>query len=512
MPRLHEQGVMMLAEGSVGADPIPIRNYVDGAFVDSVGPRHPVTNPSTGGIIATVPFSPAAEAGAAIDAALRAFPRWSSVPVGARVAFLFGLLESVRGNEEKLSRLIALEMGKSLPDARAEMKRLTQNIEVACGMPMLQQGVKLVGAASDIDGEVLPMPVGTFCMFAPFNFPGMVPFWFLPHAIAAGNTFVIKPSEQAPCTMQAISQLIHDTGLPKGVFNLVNGDKAVAEAFMAHPGVAGVSMVGSTPVARIAADTCARHGKRYQALGGAKNHLVVMPDAPIDEVVRNLVTSCYGCAGQRCMAASAIVCVGEKTHRDLVDQFIEASRDVLVADPLDPAVANESMVCGPVISLRALERIHGLVEKGISEGAKALVDGRGIEILNRPGGYYVGPTVLDGVVPGSTVHCTEIFGPVAVVLKAKSFDEALGIVNGHEYANGASIYTRSGYYARRFKIEAEAGMIGINVGIPAPVAYMPFGGAKSSFFGDIKAQGRSVVSFFTQERIITERYWPEEGD
>jgi len=490
-------------------EPAALMNYVGGSFVPSAGDLHPVTNPATGDVIATVPFSTRDEVDAAIAAASDAFPGWSSTPVGTRVSYLFHLRELLRQNEERLARLITMEMGKSLPDARAEMKRLLQNVEVACGMPMLQQGTKLVGAAGNIDGEVLPLPLGVFCMFAPFNFPGMVPFWFLPYAIASGNTFVIKPSEQVPCTMQAIAELIHETALPAGVFSLVNGDKIVSTAFMEHPAVAGVSIVGSTPVARLTSETCARYGKRFQALGGAKNHLVIMPEAPMDEVVRNLVTSCYGCAGQRCMAASAIVCVGERTHRELMDQFTAAAREVIVADPLDPSVADESMVCGPVISEKALERIHHLIEQGISEGARATLDGRGVKVPNRPGGHYVGPVILDDVEPGSTVHRTEIFGPVAVVLKAASFEEAVTIVNGHEYANGASIYTRSGYYARRFKLEAEAGMIGINVGIPAPVGYLPFGGAKSSIYGDIKAQGRSVVSFFTQERVITERYWPE---
>jgi malonate-semialdehyde dehydrogenase (acetylating)/methylmalonate-semialdehyde dehydrogenase len=490
--------------------PDVLSNYVGGAFTPSEGALLDVTNPSRGDVIAHVPMSTPAEVDVAVRAASVAYETWRFTPVGTRVTHLYRLLDAIRREEEVLARLIVLEMGKSLPDARAEMKRLIQNLEVACAMPMLQQGSKLVGASADMDGEVLPMPLGVFAMFAPFNFPGMVPFWFLPYALATGNTFVMKPSEQVPCTMQAIARLIDEAGMPPGVFNLVNGDKVVSRALMEHPRVVGVSMVGSTPVARITAETCARHGKRFQALGGAKNHLVIMPDAPMDEVVRNLVTSCFGCAGQRCMAASAIVCVGERTHRELVDAFTAAARAVIVADPLDPAVENESMVCGPVISPAARERIHGLIEKGIAEGARALVDGRGVHVAGREGGNYVGPTILGDVAEGATVHRTEIFGPVAVILKADSFDEALAIVNGHEYANGASLYTRSGYYARRFKLEAEAGMIGINVGIPAPVAYMPFGGAKSSFFADVKAQGRSVVNFFTQERVVTERWWKED--
>lgn len=511
MHKLLEPALARPARGMPAASTAAMMNYIGGEFVPSAGSGLDVANPSTGETIATVPLSPRAEAQAAISAAAAAFPRWSATPVPARVGYLFRLLDAIRAREEELSRLIVLEMGKSLSDARAEVKRLVQNLEVACGMPMMQQGSKLVGAAADIDVETLPMPVGVFGMFAPFNFPGMVPFWFLPYALATGNTFVLKPSELVPCTMQAVARMIHETGLPPGVFNLVNGDKEVAREFMENPLVAGVSMVGSTPVARLTAEVCGREGKRFQALGGAKNHLVVMPDAPVDEVVRNLVTSCYGCAGQRCMAASAIVCVGEATHRALVDAFLAASRSVIVADPLDPAVADEAMVCGPVITGQARTRIEDLIQRGIDEGATPLLDGRGIAPAGRRGGYFVGPTILDDVAPGSTVHRTEIFGPVAVILRAGSFEEAVSIVNGHEYANGASIYTRSGHHARRFRLEAAAGMIGINVGIPAPVAYMPFGGAKASIFSDIKAQGRSVVSFFTQERIVTERYWPEGG-
>jgi malonate-semialdehyde dehydrogenase (acetylating)/methylmalonate-semialdehyde dehydrogenase len=337
----------------------------------------------------------------------------------------------------------------------------------------------------------------------------MVPFWFLPYAIAAGNTYVLKPSEQTPLTMQRVTRLIHDAGFPPGVFNLVHGDSTVANALMEHPQVQGVSLVGSTRTCRAVAEKCVRHKKRFQAMGGAKNHLVVMPDTRQDEVIRNLLSSCFGCAGQRCMAASAIVAVGEATYTQLCSRLVEACRDVIAANPLDPAVADHPMVMGPVISAKAREFIHAMIETGIGEGAHLALDGRGVQPTGCSGGHFVGPTVFTEVRPGMAIHATEIFGPVVVVLRAGDFDEAVRILNEHPYGNGASIYTQSGYWARRFKLEVQCGMIGVNVGIPAPVAHLPFGGMKASQFSDIKAQGRAVIDFFTERKVITERYWPE---
>lgn len=444
-------------------------------------------------------------------AADAAFPAWSDTPVSRRVEHLFRLLGLLRRDEAALARTLVEEMGKSVPDAEAEMKRALENLEVACGMPMLQQGDKLVGAAAGIDGEVLRLPLGVFGLICPFNFPAMVPFWFFPYALAAGNTYVVKPSELVPRTMQRVAALVHEAGLPPGVFNLVNGDRTAATALVESPLVRGVSFVGSTAVARQVAEGCARTGKRFQAMGGAKNHLVVMPDANMDQALRNLITSCYGCAGQRCMAASAIVCVGEVTYREVCERFVAASREVIVANPLDPRVAGEPMVMGPVISDRALRFIHEMIQAGVDEGAVLALDGRGLVVPGCEGGHFVGPTVFTDVRPGMAVHTTEIFGPVVVMLRADSLDEALAIINEHRYGNGASIYTQSGYHARRFKLEARVGMVGVNIGIPAPVAALPFGGMKASHLSDIKTQGRAVVRFFTDEKIVTERYWPEEG-
>ena len=488
-----------------------LKNYVNGKWVASKSPEAiDVENPSTGEAIARVPLSTTEEVNEAIAAAAAAFPAWSRTPVARRVQYLYELARILRQNEEKISRTLTEEMGKSLPDARAEIKRVFENVEVGCGMPVLQQGDKLIGCSYGIDGEVIRLPIGVFAMIAPFNFPAMVPFWFLPYALATGNTYVVKASKQVPCTMQLITQYIHDTGLPAGVFNLTNGNKRVADAFMDSPIVKGISLVGSTPVCRIIAERCAKTNKRFQAMGGAKNHLVAMPDAKIDEVIRNMVTSCYGCAGQRCMASSAIVCVGDETYDKVTKKFVEASKEVLVADPLDPKVADEPMVMGPVISKKAKDFILGMIETGVKEGATLALDGRDIAVKGCEKGHFIGPTVFTDVKPGMKIHETEIFGPVVVILKADSLDEAIRIINEHQYGNGASIYTQNGYWARKFKLEAQCGMIGINIGIPAPVAYLPFGGMKASQFADIKAQGKEIINFFTEAKTVTERYWPED--
>ncbi len=488
-----------------------LRNYVNGERVKSEATTvFNVENPSTGEVIGRTPMSTAREASLAIEAAHDAYRGWRQTPASQRVQPLFKLAAIVRENEERVARILSEEMGKSLPDARAELKRTIENIETACGMPVLQQGTKLIGASMGIDGEVLRLPRGVYTMIAPFNFPAMVPFWFLPYAIATGNTFVVKPSERVPHTMQLLTDMIARTGLPRGVYNLVNGGIEVADTFMTHPKVVGVSMVGSTRVAKIVAETCAKHGKRSQAMGGAKNHLVVMPDAQLDNVIRNMITSCYGCAGQRCMASSAIVAVGNDTYRTVCKEFVQASQEVIVANPLDPNVADEPMVMGPVISAQAKEFVLSMIDKGIAEGATLAYDGRNVSVPGCEKGYFIGPVVFTDVQPGMEIHKTEIFGPVLVILKADTLDGAIRIVNEHRYGNGASIYTQNGHWANKFKLEAMSGMIGINVGIPAPVAHLPFGGMKDSVLSETKPQGTSVIRFYTEEKVITERYWPEE--
>jgi malonate-semialdehyde dehydrogenase (acetylating)/methylmalonate-semialdehyde dehydrogenase len=487
-----------------------LRNHVGGHFVDPAAPEWmPVENPATGSIIAEVALSTSEDVAAAVAAARGAYPSWSTTPADKRVAPLFRLVALIEARRELLVRTLVEENGKSLPDARAEIDRTLENVQTACGMPVMAQGDKLVGAAPGIDGEVLRLPIGVFAMIAPFNFPAMVPFWFLPYAVATGNTFVVKPSELVPGTLQLLMTWLAEAGLPPGVVNLVNGDSKVAEALIAHPDVAGISVVGRSSTCQAIASACVKANKRFQAMGGAKNHLVVMPDAKLDEAVRNMITSGYGCAGQRCMASSAIVAVGGSNYGDVVERFVAASKTVRVADPLDPAVQDAAMVMGPVITEQARRFIHGMIDTGVREGAALLLDGRGTRVAGRERGHFVGPTVLADVRPGMQVHQTEIFGPVQVMLKADTLDDALAIINDHPYGNGASIYTQNGFYARRFKMEAQAGMIGVNVGIPAPVASLPFGGMKASQYSHIKAQGKSIVQFFTQEKIVTERYWPE---
>ena len=497
--------------GPVMTDVTLMKNYIGGKWVEAESSGHiDITNPSTGEVIAVSPLSTTAETNRAIAAAAEAFKTSRMTPASRRVAPLFKLAQLLRENEEKIARVLTRENGKSLTDSRAEMKRVFENVEVACGMPVMQQGDKLIGGSFDIDGEVIKLPLGVFGMIAPFNFPAMVPFWFIPYAIATGNTFVLKTSKQVPMTMQLITQYMEEAGVPDGVFNVVNGDSVVADALMSSPVVKGVSLVGSTAVCRIVAEKCAKTNKRFQAMGGAKNHLVVMPDAKVSDVIRNMTTSCYGCAGQRCMASSAIVAV-ESMYDEICKRFVEDSKQTLVANPLDPAHEDNPMLLGPVISAKAKESILKLIQDGVDEGATLALDGRDVMVEGSEGGYYIGPTVFTDVKPGMKIHQTEIFGPVVVILKAKDLDDAISIVNGHEYGNGASIYTQNGYWARKFKLDVEAGMIGVNVGIPAPVAMLPFGGLKNSQWAQIKAQGKAIVEFYTEDKIVTERYFPEEG-
>jgi len=489
-----------------------LKNYVNGKWIKPENNGYiDVENPSTGEIIAKSPFSTTEETNRAIEAAAEAFKTWGKTPVARRVEPLYRLSTILRKHEEDVARVLVREMGKSLPDARAEMKRIYENVEVACGMPVLQQGDKLIGSSFGIDGEVIKLPIGVFTMIAPYNFPAMVPFWFLPYALATGNTYVVKASKQVPMTMQLITEFINQSGFPEGVFNLVNGDRTVADAFMTHPAVRGVSLVGSTTTAKIIAEKCAKANKRFQGMGAAKNHLVAMPDTKMDDMIRNMVSSCYGCAGQRCMASSAIVAVGDEMYKKTCDEFVKASKEVIVSDPLNPKVADEQMVMGPVISAKARKYILEMIETGVKEGATLALDGRDLVVKGCEKGHFVGPTVFTDVKPGMEIHKTEIFGPVVVILKAGTLDEAIKIINDHQYGNGASIYTQNGFWSRKFKLEAECGMIGINIGIPAPVAYLPFGGMKESQYADIKAQGKAIIEFFTEDKVITERYWPEEG-
>src|SRR3712207_5150139 len=386
-------------------------------------------------------------------------------------------------------------MGKTLPDARAEVARMIEMVEAACALPTTMQGRVLEDVARNVDAETIRQPVGVCAAIVPFNFPAMVPFWFLPFAIGCGNTFVLKPSEQVPMTQQIAFEVIDGLGLPPGVVNLVNGGREIVEGILDHPGIDAVSFVGSAPVARLVYERAAKAGKRVQALGGAKNHMVVMPDAVVGRTVDGVIGSAFGAAGQRCMAGSVLVTVGE-AHDRVVPALVEASRALRVGDGLD-----EETQLGPVISCDARDRIAAHVDRAEAEGARIVLDGRGLD------GAFVGATIVDDVAPGSELATEEVFGPVLSVVRAETLDDAIAIVNQSRFGNGTSIFTESGAAVRRYRAEVEAGMVGVNIGVAAPVAFFPFSGWKDSFLGDLHAHGPDAVEFFTRKKTVTSRYF-----
>jgi malonate-semialdehyde dehydrogenase (acetylating)/methylmalonate-semialdehyde dehydrogenase len=461
-----------------------------------------VTNPATGEVLARVPLSGRADLDAAVAAARAALPEWRAVSVIARARKLFELRERLVSRQEDLARSVTTEMGKTIADARAEVARLIEMVEAACAVPTTMQGRILEDVSRNIDAETVRQPVGVCAAIVPFNFPAMVPFWFLPFAIACGNTFVLKPSEQVPMTQQIAFEEIDALGLPAGVVNLVNGGREVVEGILEHPGIDAVSFVGSAPIAKLVYERAAQAGKRVQALGGAKNHMVVMPDAVIDKTVEGIIGSAFGAAGQRCMAGSVVVTVGD-AHGQLLEPLTEAARSLHVGDGLD-----ERVELGPVISCSARDRIAGYVERAVAEGARIVLDGRGVsgEGIN-PDGAFLGPTILDGVTPEMEIAQEEVFGPVLTLVHAESLDQAIEIVNSSRFGNGTSIFTESGASVRRYRHEIQAGMVGVNIGVAAPVAFFPFSGWKDSFLGDLHAHGTDGVEFFTRKKTITSRYF-----
>lgn len=483
-----------------------LKNYIDGEWKES--PRQGTlddVNPSTEEILCQVPLSTQAAAEDAIRAAHHAFTSWSQTSVTARTAYIFKLRELINNRLDYFSELIVRDMGKSLADANAEMKRCLQNIEMACGMPYLIKGYKVASVAAGIDTDTVRQPVGVFGIVCPFNFPTMVPFWFIPYALAAGNTVIVKPSELTPLCLEAVFNIIAEIKFPPGVINLVHGDKTVVDTLVESPLVQGISFVGSSTVAQKIYRNCAAKGKRCQAMGSAKNYLVIMPDADIESTIGNMLTSCFGCAGQRCMAASVAACIGDETYQVIKEKFTAAAAAIEIGNPLLPSYRKGAFVMGPVISRKARERITACIEHALQQGAVALLDGRKA-MTAMPTGYFMGPTILEHVAPGSNLERTEVFGPVVALIKFKNLGEAIRAINEHPYGNAASLYTRSGYDARKFELETNCGMIGINVGVPAPMPYFPFGGTKASMFSDIKAQGARVIDFFTEEKIITRRF------
>jgi malonate-semialdehyde dehydrogenase (acetylating)/methylmalonate-semialdehyde dehydrogenase len=481
-----------------------LENYIAGRWTPAQAATEvlDVTNPATGETLARVPLSGAADLDAAVQAARDALPAWRAVSTIARARTLFALRERLLERSDDMARAVTAEMGKTIADASAEVARMIEMVEAACAVPTTMQGRILEDVSRNIDAETIRQPVGVCAAIVPFNFPAMVPFWFLPFAIACGNTFVLKPSEQVPLTQQIAFEELDALGLPPGVVNLVNGGRTVVEGILDHPGIDAVSFVGSAPVAKLVYERAARAGKRVQALGGAKNHMVVMPDAVIDRTVEGIIGSAFGAAGQRCMAGSVVVAVGD-AHEQLMGPLTDATRALRVGDGID-----EQSDVGPVISCAARDRIREWIGRGISDGATIVVDGRGVngEQL-APGGAFLGPTILDDVTPEMAIAQEEVFGPVLTVIRAASLDQAIEIVNSSRFGNGTSIFTESGASVRRYRHEVEAGMVGVNIGVAAPVAFFPFSGWKDSFLGDLHAHGTDAVDFFTRKKTVTTRYF-----
>jgi malonate-semialdehyde dehydrogenase (acetylating)/methylmalonate-semialdehyde dehydrogenase len=482
-----------------------LQNYVNGAWRRSTTTEYAnVTNPATAELLARVPLSNAADVDAAVQAGAEAFPAWRRTPPGERVQYLFKLKNLLEEHIDELSRLITLENGKTFNESKAELRRGIENVEVACGIPMMMQGYNLEDVTPGVDEMLIRQPLGVVAAITPFNFPAMIQFWFLPYAIACGNTIVLKPSERVPLTMHRALELIEKTGLPKGVVNLVNGGRTVVDALCDHPQVRAISFVGSTPVAKHVYTRSAASGKRMQCQGGAKNHVVVLPDADMDLARQIISDSAFGCAGQRCLAVSVAVTIGE-AQRTFRDAIAQAASSIRVGNGLDAGIQ-----MGPVITRDSKERIETLIGAGVSEGAKAIVDGRNTKIPGYEAGNFVAPTILDGLPSSSQLAHTEIFGPVLSLIHAKSVDEAMEFMRRSPYGNQASLFTTSGAAARKFRYEAPAGNIGINIGVAAPMAYFPFSGWKDSFFGILHGQGRDAVEFYTESKIVIERWSRQE--
>ncbi len=479
-----------------------VRNLIGGKWLAPTSTHGlELLNPATGEPLGHSPAGSTAEVDAAVEAAHAAFPAWRATPAADRVQFLFKLKVLLEDHLDELAALITTENGKTLTESKGELRRGIENVEVACGIPVLMQGYSLEDIAPGIDEIMVRQPLGVCAVITPFNFPLMIPLWFLPYAIATGNTMVLKPSDRVPFSAARLVELIQQTGLPAGVVNLVNGGKPAVDALLDHPLVRAVSFVGSTPIAKYVYTRGSASGKRVQCQGGAKNHVVVLPDADQETTTKIIADSAFGCAGQRCLAVSVTVTVGEAQgwFREAISA---AANSLKVGNGLDT-----STQMGPVITAASRDRVVSLIAQGTNEGAKPIVDGRG---LSRNGaGTFVGPTVLDGLSAVSPLMETEIFGPVLSVVHADSVEEAIALIDRSAYGNASSIFTASGASARKFRNSVSTGNVGINIGVPAPMAYFPFSGWKGSFFGVMHAQGRDAIEFFTDKKVIVER-WPRE--
>jgi malonate-semialdehyde dehydrogenase (acetylating)/methylmalonate-semialdehyde dehydrogenase len=481
-----------------------LKNYVNGEWRPSSASVYlDVINPATAEILGKVPMSPGGEVNEAAQKASEAFQEWRRVPAPSRIQYLFKMKALLEENFEEIARIITMECGKTLGESRGEMRRAIENVEVACGIPTMMLGDFSEDIARGIDEIMIRQPVGVCAIVSPFNFPGMIPFWFLPYALATGNTVIVKPSEKVPLTMTKIFELFEQLDFPPGVVNMVNGGKETVDALLDHPAVRAISFVGSTAVARYIYSRGAANGKRVQAQGGAKNPVIVLPDADMEMTTRITADSAFGCAGQRCLAASIAITVGEARH-SYTEAIADAAAERVVGYGLDEAVQ-----MGPVITVPSRNYIESLIQKGADEGATVLVDGRTPSIPGYENGNFVRPTILTGVNPEGEVAKTEIFGPVLSLMHVNTIDDAIKLVNSGKYGNMACLFTSSGSAARKFRYEADAGNIGINIGVAAPMAFFPFSGWKESFFGTLHGQGKHAVEFFTQTKVVVER-WPKE--
>lgn len=479
-----------------------VKNYIDGEWVDSDSEiTGDVWNPATGEKIATVAYGNSTDVDRAVTAAKNAFQGWRETPPLSRARYLFRLKDAFEENFEEIARTLTTEQGKAIDESRGEVRRMIENVEHATGVTTLMTGYTLEDIAKGIDCYGHRQPLGVFAAIVPYNFPAMVAWWFLPYAIVAGNTFVVKPSEQVPMTQTKIFEIIDEIGFPEGVVNMVHGSKDVVNGILDHPDIQGVSFVGSSPTAQYIYKRCGETGKRVQALGGAKNVVAVMPDADLDDGMPSLLTSFFGCAGQRCLSGSLLVPVGDIAD-ELKERFVAAAKKLTVGSGLD-----ELTGMGPVVSAAHKARVLGYIEKGIEEGADLVLDGRNCQVEEYPNGFFVGPTVFDKVKPEMTIASQEIFGPVTSIIRAGNLDDVIDIVNSRNYANAACIYTTSGASAREFKYRVTPSMVGVNIGVAAPMSFFPFGGSGNSMFGDVKGHGQEIFQFFTDTKVVIERWF-----
>jgi malonate-semialdehyde dehydrogenase (acetylating)/methylmalonate-semialdehyde dehydrogenase len=490
-----------IAAGGTQESTRVLQNFIGGRWVAARGTGTiDVTNPANGEVLAKAPLSAREDIDAAVAAARAALPDWRARAIGDRTQFIYALREQMLKRIDELAASITREGGKILSDARAEVTRSIEVLEVACATPMTMQGRVLEGVARGIDTETVRQPVGVCAAITPFNFPAMVPMWFLPFAIVCGNTFVLKPSEQVPLTSEIIGHILEDIGLPPGVVNIVHGAHDAVNAILDSPGIRAVSFVGSVNTAKYIYRRAAENGKRVQALGGAKNYMIVMPDAVVDKTVSNILGSAFGNAGQRCMAGSVLVTVGG-AQKTIMPRLKEEAEKLVAGEGTNPKAA-----LGPVISSAACDRIHDCIESGIKEGAELLVDGRRPKSVPE-GGNFVGPTILNNVTPEMRVASEEIFGPVLSVMHVDTLEDAISLVNRDPRGNGTSIFTENGAAVREFTRRVEVGMVGVNIGVAASPAYFPFSGWKDSFFGDLHVHGWDAVEFFTRKKTVTSRYF-----